>query len=84
MKEQEIEKQKEVLIKNADQVFKALKALGGDTTSWELKLKVRLSGSALYLALGRLEALDKVILLPEELNLHVMMTDKTASAEKKA
>lgn len=79
---QETEKHKEALKKNADLVMKALKSLGGNTTSWDLKLKVRLSGSALYLALGRLEALEKVILKPEDLNLRVMLPGKTAGAEK--
>ncbi len=77
---QEAEKHKEILIRNAEQILKALKNAGGNATSWELKLKLRMSGSALYLALGRLEAEGKITLLPEDLNLRVSLN----KAEKKA
>lgn len=78
---QEEDKHKEILIKNAEQIIKALKNAGGTSTSWELKLKLRLSGSALYLALGRLEAENKIILLPEDLNLKVSLV-KSADSKK--
>jgi len=64
-------KYKTTLIENAEKTLKALKAAGGTSTSWDLKLKLRLSGSALYLALGRLEAMNKITIMPDELNLKV-------------
>ena len=78
---QEAEKHKEILIRNAEQIVKALKNAGGTSTSWELKLKLRLSGSALYLALGRLEAENRITLLPEDLNLRVSL-NKAAESKK--
>lgn len=76
---QEIEKYKETLIQNADKIIKALKSSGGVSTSWELKLKLHLSGSALYLALGRLEASEKITLFPEDLNLTVKLNQEKKS-----
>ncbi len=73
---QETEKYRETLIQNAGKILKVLKSSGGSSTSWELKLKLHLSGSALYLALGRLEATDKITLFPGELNLTVKLNQE--------
>ncbi len=60
----------------AGNLLDALKASGGDASSWDLKLKLHLSSSALYLALGWLAAQGKVALYPKELNFRVVLTDK--------
>ncbi|HBB68328.1 MAG: hypothetical protein A2X28_01620 [Elusimicrobia bacterium GWA2_56_46] len=44
---------------------------GEETTSWDLKLKLHLSSSALYLALGWLAAQGKVALYPQDLNYRI-------------
>ena len=60
----------------AGNLLEALKAAGGDASSWDLKLKLHLSSSALYLALGWLSAQGKVALYPKELNFRVVLTEK--------
>ncbi len=60
----------------AGNLLEALKAAGGDASSWDLKLKLHLSSSALYLALGWLAAQGKVALYPKELNFRVVLTEK--------
>jgi len=69
--------QKNTFIKNADNIVKALKSAHGSLTSWELKLKLHLSGSALYMALGRLEAQDKITLYPDDVNFKVVLNPES-------
>lgn len=67
----------DTLTQTAGNVLETLKASGGDASSWDLKLKLHLSSSSLYLALGWLAAQGKVALYPKELNFRVMLTEKT-------
>ena len=60
----------------AGNVLETLKAAGGDMTSWDLKLKLHLSSSSLYLALGWLAAERKIELYPKDLNFRVVLTDR--------
>ena len=46
---------------------------GGETTSWDIKLKLHLSSSALYLALGWLAAQGKVNIYPQDLNYKIKL-----------
>lgn len=66
----------DTVAQTAGNLLEALKAAGGDASSWDLKLKLHLSSSALYLALGWLAAQGKVALYPKELNFRVVLTDK--------
>ena len=54
---------------NAGKILEAVKA--GENNSWELKIKLHLSSSALYLALGWLVSRGQVELFPQELNFRV-------------
>lgn len=72
-----MDNQKEIFAENAERLIKALKDFGGSSTAWELKLKLHLSSSALFLALGRLEALNKVNVFPEDINFRItLVSDK--------
>jgi uncharacterized membrane protein len=66
----------DTLSQTAANLLEALKASGGDASSWDLKLKLHLSSSALYLALGWLAAQGKIALYPKELNFRVVLTEK--------
>ena len=59
----------DAVAQNAAKILELLKA--GESTSWDLKLKLHLSSSALYLALGWLAAQGKVALYPQDLNFKV-------------
>ena len=59
----------DIVAQNAAKIMELLKA--GENTSWDLKLKLHLSSSALYLALGWLGAQGKVALYPQDLNFKV-------------
>ncbi|MCX5785807.1 MAG: winged helix-turn-helix domain-containing protein [Elusimicrobia bacterium] len=59
----------DTVAQNAANVLDLLKA--GENTSWDIKLKLHLSSSALYLALGWLAAQGKVALYPQDLNFKV-------------
>ncbi|HBA61934.1 MAG TPA: hypothetical protein DCZ92_14200 [Elusimicrobia bacterium] len=63
----------DTLAQTAGNVLETLKAAGGDATSWDLKLKLHLSSSTLYLALGWLAAQGKISLYPKELNFRVVL-----------
>ncbi|OGR66489.1 MAG: hypothetical protein A2X31_08865 [Elusimicrobia bacterium GWB2_63_22] len=65
----------DTVAQTAGNILEALKAAGGDASSWDLKLKLHLSSSALYLALGWLAAQGKIALYPKELNFRVVITD---------
>jgi len=71
---QDSAKYTDTLGQTAGNVLEALKAAGGDATSWDLKLKLHLSSSALYMALGWLAAERKIDLHPKELNFRVVLT----------
>lgn len=66
----------DTVAQTAGNLLEALKASGGDASSWDLKLKLHLSSSALYLALGWLAAQGKVSLYPKELNFRVVLTER--------
>lgn len=67
----------DTLTQTAGNLLETLKAAGGDASSWDLKLKLHLSSSSLYLALGWLAAQGKVALYPKELNFRVVLAEKT-------
>jgi hypothetical protein len=46
---------------------------GGETTSWDIKLKLHLSSSSLYLALGWLAAQGKITMYPRDLNYKIKL-----------
>ncbi|PIU17907.1 MAG: hypothetical protein COT18_11615 [Elusimicrobia bacterium CG08_land_8_20_14_0_20_59_10] len=64
----------DTLAQTAGNVLETLKAAGGDATSWDLKLKLHLSSSSLYLALGWLAAQGRLSLYPKELNFRIVLT----------
>jgi hypothetical protein len=66
----------DTVAQTAANLLEAVKASGGDASSWDLKLKLHLSSSALYLALGWLAAQGKIALYPKELNFRVVLTEK--------
>jgi uncharacterized membrane protein len=66
----------DTLTQTAGNLLETLKAAGGDVSSWDLKLKLHLSSSSLYLALGWLAAQGKVSLYPKELNFRVVLAEK--------
>ncbi|OGS13202.1 MAG: hypothetical protein A2234_11580 [Elusimicrobia bacterium RIFOXYA2_FULL_58_8] len=66
----------ETLGQTAGNVLETLKASGGEATSWDLKLKLHLSSSSLYMALGWLAAERKIDLYPKELNFRIVLVDK--------
>jgi hypothetical protein len=45
----------------------------GETTSWDIKMKLHLSSSMLYLALGHLLSQNKIILSPQDLTYRVTL-----------
>ncbi len=51
----------------AEQVMDVITA-SGETTSWDIKLKLHLSSSSLYLALGWLMSQGRIQLYPKDLN----------------
>jgi len=61
----------ETVAQNAGKILELLKA--GENTSWDLKLKLHLSSSALYLALGWLSAQGKAELYPQDLNFKIKL-----------
>ena len=65
----------DTLAQTAGNLLEAIKAAGGDASSWDLKLKLHLSSSSLYLALGWLAAQGKISLHPKELNFRVVLKD---------
>ncbi len=73
---EETAKFSDTVAQTAGNLLEALKAFGGDASSWDLKLKLHLSSSALYLALGWLAAQGKISLYPKELNFRVVMTER--------
>ncbi|MDD2774264.1 MAG: hypothetical protein PHP45_11295 [Elusimicrobiales bacterium] len=48
----------------------------GEITSWEIRNKLHISSSMLYLALGRLAAENKVRIIPEQLNYRIVLFPK--------
>ena len=73
----------ETLRTTAERVADTLKK-DGETTSWELKMKLRMQSSLLYMALGRLESEGRLSLCPDELTYRVKLTAKPAENEKQA
>lgn len=73
---QDAAKYTDTVAQTAGNLLEALRGAGGDASSWDLKLKLHLSSSALYLALGWLAAQGKVALYPKDLNFRVLLTEK--------
>jgi hypothetical protein len=73
---EETAKFSDTVAQTAGNLLEALKSSGGDASSWDLKLKLHLSSSALYLALGWLAAQGKISLYPKELNFRVVLTER--------
>ena len=57
----------DTVAQTAEKISGLLKS-GEETTSWDIKLKLHLSSSALYLALGWLAAQGKIQMYPQALN----------------
>ena len=74
---QDASKFTDTIAQTAGNLLETLKAAGGDASSWDLKLKLHLSSSSLYLALGWLASQGKIALYPKELNFRVVLTEKT-------
>ena len=62
----------DTITQTADKITDLLKG-GGETTSWDVKLKLHLSSSALYLALGWLAAQGKIDMYPQDLNYKIKL-----------
>ncbi|HOW89838.1 MAG TPA: winged helix-turn-helix domain-containing protein [Elusimicrobiales bacterium] len=56
----------------AEKIADMLKG-GAEATSWDIKLKLRLSSSSLYLALGWLAAQGRINMYPQDLNFRVKL-----------
>jgi hypothetical protein len=56
----------------ADKIAGLLKG-GAEITSWDIKLKLHLSSSSLYLALGWLAAQGKITIYPQDLNYKIKL-----------
>ncbi|MBI4801540.1 MAG: winged helix-turn-helix domain-containing protein [Elusimicrobia bacterium] len=64
----------DTVAQTAEKISAILKERHGETTSWDLKLKLHLSSSALYLALGWLAAQGKIQLYPQDLNYKIKLS----------
>ena len=62
----------DTITQTADKITDLLKG-GGETTSWDIKLKLHLSSSALYLALGWLASQGKIEMYPQDLNYKIKL-----------
>ncbi|MEI7481960.1 MAG: winged helix-turn-helix domain-containing protein [Elusimicrobiota bacterium] len=62
----------DTIAQTADKVAELLKG-GVEITSWDIKLKLHLSSSALYLALGWLAAQGKINMYPQDLNFKIKL-----------
>ena len=56
----------ETVTNTSNRILEILNA-EGKTSSWDIKLKLHLSSSELYIALGQLSARDKIQLYPKDL-----------------
>jgi len=56
----------------ADKIADFLKD-GAETTSWDIKLKLHLSSSSLYIALGWLASQGKITMYPQDLNYRIKL-----------
>ena len=56
----------------AEKITEILKS-GAETTSWDIKIKLHLSSSSLYLALGWLAAQGKITMRPQDLNYRIKL-----------
>lgn len=63
----------DTIAQTADKIAELLKD-GVETTAWDIKLKLHLSSSVLYLALGRLDAQGKITMYPQDLNFKIKLT----------
>ncbi|MBI4656374.1 MAG: winged helix-turn-helix domain-containing protein [Elusimicrobia bacterium] len=63
-------------VKNtAAKIIEELKNQKGCMTSWDLKLKLHLSNSSIYIALGWLLNQNKIAVQPEDLTYKVKLTE---------
>ncbi|MFH1620209.1 MAG: hypothetical protein ABIG11_09975 [bacterium] len=60
----------ETIKSSAAKILEVLPA-DGEITSWDLKIRLHLSGSVLYMALGWLASQGRVCLIPDELTYKV-------------
>lgn len=56
----------------ADKITDLLKS-GAEITSWDIKIKLHLSSSSLYIALGWLAAQGKINMYPQDLNYRIRL-----------
>jgi len=68
----------ETLTELSERVLRSLPP-DGEITSWEIKNKLHISSSMLYLALGRLSAENKIRIIPDQLNYRILHPEKTGS-----
>lgn len=62
----------DIVGQTADKVADLLKD-GGEATSWDIKIKLHLSSSSLYLALGWLAAQGKIEMYPQDLTYKIRL-----------
>lgn len=62
----------DTVAQTAEKISGLLKG-GGELTSWDIKLKLHLSSSSLYLALGWLAAQGKIQIYPQDLNYRIKL-----------
>lgn len=63
----------DTVAQTAEKIHGLLKT-GGEATSWDIKLKLHLSSSSLYLALGWLAAQGKIQIYPQDLNYRIKLS----------
>jgi len=71
---------KNTLANNAERILAEVNGSDGNLTAWELKMRLHLSSSQLYLALGYLTGRDMVDLEPEDLNYIVKPAERRVAA----
>jgi len=65
----------EYVKRNAENILEILKS-SSPINSWDIKLKLKLSSSQLYLALGYLISTNKITIYPEELTYKVKLNNQ--------
>ncbi|MCK5106531.1 MAG: winged helix-turn-helix domain-containing protein [Elusimicrobiales bacterium] len=66
----------ESIVNNSNKILQILKS-GEEMSSWDIKLKLHLSSSELYLAIGRLFANNDIQLYQKDLTYIVRLSSKT-------
>ncbi|PIS47064.1 MAG: hypothetical protein COT17_05360 [Elusimicrobia bacterium CG08_land_8_20_14_0_20_51_18] len=65
----------EVVSQNAEKIIGLLKNAPA-ANSWDIKLKLKLSSSNLYLALGYLISANKITIFPDDLNYKIKLNQE--------